>query len=96
MVAWFDGTILAIVLIRLSVFVRPVRSKNVREHFYSVSGIEYQLHSMPLNDETAFLRLKARTNQTPEGALFIDEYVYDNLKQKFEPLCKDEAQITAV
>ena len=55
--------------------------------------IEYQLHSLSLDDDMALSRLQARTNQMPDDALFIDENAYHSLKERFEPLDDDEDRV---
>lgn len=55
--------------------------------------VSCELHVLLLDDTTALTRLKSRTNEIPDGELFIDENAYQTLKQKFEPLGEDEARI---
>jgi len=53
-------------------------------------GVKCKLHILILDDEIALSRLKSRTNEMPDGALFIDETAYYTLKDKFEPIDNDE------
>ena len=58
-----------------------------------VLEVSCELHALSSDDETALSRLKSRTNEMPDGALFIDENAYHILKEKFEPLDEDEVRV---
>ena len=55
-----------------------------------------ELHFLNLDEKIALERLKKRTNQMPDGALFIDKNAYYSLKSKYEPIQPDEDHIMAL
>lgn len=59
----------------------------------NILGVECLIHALTLDDETALSRLKSRTDEMPDGALFIDENAYYLLKEKFDSLHNDEGRI---
>lgn len=56
-------------------------------------GAEVRLYSIVTDMNVAKQRALARTDEMPDGALFIDEVAFEMLKSKFEPLDDDEAHI---
>ncbi len=56
-------------------------------------GAKLVLYSIGCDLETAKERVRKRTDEMPEGALFIDDNAMDELWQHFKPLEDDEEHI---